>query len=237
MDDLQELRSRVEAARERLQKSAEEDRKYGLRLNDIAAIVEGSLSGYRADIERLRAQLDQAATESKTLRTENDAARVALIQAREIANSLQTRVNQRENQNETLRRLLLDLLSAIEADQRPALSDVLRKIEAGAKAMIDQQRHDLPVVAEEGALEPEIAAIPVPAVAQPVPLAKFRVTVKRQEPAPVDLGDQNESAASQAANGAEPESVEDIAMVDGEAIVTDPMKDDTAAPESAAIAR
>ena len=47
MDDLTELQSRVAAAQERLQQSAEEERRYGLRLNDIVSIVEGSLSRQR----------------------------------------------------------------------------------------------------------------------------------------------------------------------------------------------
>ena len=50
MDDLTELQSRVAAAQERLQQSAEEERRYGLRLNDIVAIVEGSLSRQREEL-------------------------------------------------------------------------------------------------------------------------------------------------------------------------------------------
>ena len=51
MDDLTELQSRVAAAQERLQQSAEEERRYGLRLNDIVSIVEGSLSRQRDEVE------------------------------------------------------------------------------------------------------------------------------------------------------------------------------------------
>ena len=108
MDDLQDIKTRVQAACERLSKAAEEDRRQSLRLNDIAGMIEGSLSGHRADLDRLRGQLIEAEAEGRNLRAENDAARKALIQAREIANSLQARINQRDNQNELLRRLLLD---------------------------------------------------------------------------------------------------------------------------------
>ena len=57
MDDLTELQSRVAAAQERLQQNAEEERRYGLRLNDIVAIVEGSLARQREDVERLEGEV------------------------------------------------------------------------------------------------------------------------------------------------------------------------------------
>src|ERR1044072_9489351 len=59
MDDLTELQSRVAAAQERLQQSAEEERRYGLRLNDIVSIVEGSLSRQRDEVEKLKGELDK----------------------------------------------------------------------------------------------------------------------------------------------------------------------------------
>jgi regulator of replication initiation timing len=232
MDELQELTSRVEAARDRLQKSADEDRRYGLRLNDIAAIVEGSLSGYRADIERLRAQLDQVLSESATLRKENDAARVALLQAREIANSLQGRINQRETQNEILRRLLVDLLNVVEGDHRPALADVLRTIEASAKSMIDQARRDLPVAVEPDAqepatnadAEPESSAPPLAPAAQ---IATLPVSVRPGAPPAPSKPEPVAEPQVVVLSAAEPEPIGQVALVEAGAIVADPMAEAT----------
>jgi hypothetical protein len=159
MDDLQDLKSRVEAACDRLQNAADEDRRQGTRLNEIAAIVEGALAGHKADIDRLRGQLIEAEAEGRNLRAENDAARKALLQAREIANSLQARINQRDGQNEILRRLLMELLRAIEADGRPALADALQRIETGARSLLEQDRR-----------ETAIALVP----AGPEPMADFQ---------------------------------------------------------------
>ena len=100
MDDLTELQSRVAAAQERLQQSAEEDRRYGLRLNDIVAIVEGSLARQRQELEALQSEVAQLQATVGRMSSERDEAKTALIQAHNALSAAQTRLGQREVQNE-----------------------------------------------------------------------------------------------------------------------------------------
>ena len=117
MDDLTELQSRVAAAQERLQQNAEDERRYGLRLNDIVAIVEGSLARQRQDLEKLQGEVTDLQTTLGKMSSERDEAKTALIQAHSALSAAQTRLGQREVHNEQLRRMLLELLAAIEIAQ------------------------------------------------------------------------------------------------------------------------
>jgi hypothetical protein len=54
MDDLAQLQSRVEAARERLGGAEADQRKYGLRLDDLVRIVEGALSRQAEELKAAR---------------------------------------------------------------------------------------------------------------------------------------------------------------------------------------
>src|SRR5688572_22666138 len=156
MDDLTELQSRVAAAQERLQQSAEEERRYGLRLNDIVAIVEGSLARQREELESLKSEVTQLQATVGRMSSERDEAKTALIQAHNALSAAQTRLGQREVQNEQLRRMLMELLAAIESHKGSAMPDVMRRLEGGVKTLMQQD-------VAEAVAEPEPAAAPPPA--------------------------------------------------------------------------
>ena len=236
MDDLTELQSRVAAAQERLQQSAEEERRYGLRLNDIVSIVEGSLSRQRDEVEKLRAEVTELRTVLGKVSSERDEAKGALIQAHTALSAAQARLGQREVQNEQLRRMLMELLAAVEGRQANAVHDVVRRLEGGIQALIKQ----------EHAQEPEMAsAMPDPgpsrAPSQPV-VARGRLTVvatvsKTNETTgqlalaqqPVDeeapdvhavSGETHEEPLAETDD--EPESLSDVAMSEAGDIVAEP---------------
>ena len=139
MDDLTELQSRVAAAQERLQQSAEEERRYGLRLNDIVSIVEGSLSRQRDEVDKLKGEVLELRTMLGKLSSERDEAKGALIQAHTALSAAQARLGQREMQNEQLRRMLMELLAAVEGRKGPVVHDVVRRLEGGIQALIKQE--------------------------------------------------------------------------------------------------
>ncbi|MBL9036081.1 MAG: hypothetical protein JNN33_15055 [Rhodospirillaceae bacterium] len=173
MDDLTELQSRVAAAQERLQQSAEEERRYGLRLNDIVAIVEGSLSRQRQDLEKLQAEVTALQTTLGKMSGERDEAKAALIQAHNALSAAQTRLGQREVHNEQLRRMLLELLAAIESHKGSAIPDVMRRLEGGIKTLMQDDQGEAVAEAavesavESGAAAEAEAATPEPEIAEP----------------------------------------------------------------------
>jgi DNA repair exonuclease SbcCD ATPase subunit len=144
MDDLTELQSRVAAAQERLQQSAEEERRYGLRLNDIVSIVEGSLSRQREEVEKLKGEVLELRTMLGKLSSERDEAKGALIQAHTALSAVQSRLGQREVQNEQLRRMLMELLAAVEGRKPNAVQDVVRRFEGGIQTLIKQEHPQEP---------------------------------------------------------------------------------------------
>ncbi|WP_119300060.1 hypothetical protein [Dongia deserti] len=147
MDDLTELQSRVAAAQERLQQSAEEERRYGLRLNDIVSIVEGSLSRQREEVDKLKAEVTELRTIVGKLSSERDEAKGALIQAHAALSAAQARLGQREMQNEQLRRMLMELLAVVEGRQASAVHDVVRRLEGGIQTLIKQEHAQQPEMA------------------------------------------------------------------------------------------
>ncbi len=171
MDDLTELQSRVAAAQERLQQSAEEERRYGLRLNDIVSIVEGSLSRQRDEVEKLKGEVLELRTALGKLSGERDEAKGALIQAHAALSAAQARLGQREVQNEQLRRMLLEMLAAVEGRKPHAVQDVVRRLEGGIQSLIKQEHTQ---DAEIAAAAPEAHA---PRGAAAPTVARGRLTV------------------------------------------------------------
>src|SRR5919108_1478538 len=248
MDDLTELQSRVAAAQERLQQSAEEERRYGLRLNDIVAIVEGSLARQRDEVEKLKTEVSEVRAVLGKVSGERDEAKGALIQAHHALSAAQARVGQREVQNEQLRRMLQDLLAAIESRKGNAVPDVVRRLEGGIQSIMKEDK--------EPQQEPEIAA-PAPdsnvvrAGGAPV---RGRLTVvakvsKMNETAgPLALAQQSPSEEAQlveevaqedfeepiALQESEPEALSDIAMSEAGNIVAEPDGEAAPAHEQAA---
>jgi len=124
MDDLEDLQARVAAAQEKLRLNADDQRKYGLRLNDVVTIVEGSLARQQSEMKRLQ---DAAVT----LRLESDAARVAESQAKNLYEAALVRLNQLQAQNEQLRNMVITLLNVIEGREAPsALQAIVQRLES-----------------------------------------------------------------------------------------------------------
>ena len=229
MDDLTELQSRVAAAQERLQQSAEEERRYGLRLNDIVSIVEGSLSRQRDEVEKLKGEVVELRTALGKLSGERDEAKGALIQAHAALSAAQARLGQREVQNEQLRRMLLEMLAAVEGRKPHAVQDVVRRLEGGIQTLIKQEHTQ----------DAEIAAAPPEAAASrgaATTVARGRLTVvatvskANETTGRLALAQQPEPEEAQIAEAVEdfeetenePESIADVAMSEAGDIVTEP---------------
>lgn len=247
MDDLTELQSRVAAAQERLQQSAEEERRYGLRLNDIVSIVEGSLSRQREEVDKLKAEVAEARTILGRVSSERDEAKGALIQAHNALSAAQGRLGQREVQNEQLRRMLMELLAAVESRKGQAVPDVVRRLETGIQAIMKQEQQQQAHESEMAAAAPE----PSPARSAPAPTAaRGRLTVvatvtkANETTGQLALAKQPATEEAQLAHAvaeedfeepvaeseteSEPEALSDIAMGEAGDIVAEP---DAAAPK------
>ena len=245
MDDLTELQSRVAAAQERLQQSAEEERRYGLRLNDIVSIVEGSLSRQRDEVEKLKGEVVELRTALGKLSGERDEAKGALIQAHTALSAAQARLGQREVQNEQLRRMLLEMLAAVEGRKPQAVQDVVRRLEGGIQALIKQEHKDEPeIAAASEAHAPRSAAAPAVAPRRLTVVATVSkanettgqlALAQQPEEAPIAQAVAEDFAEPDAEAENEPESVSDVAMSEAGDIVAEP--DAELAPEAKASPR
>lgn len=249
MDDLSELQSRVAAAQERLQQSAEEERRYGLRLNDIVSIVEGSLARQKDEVEKQKAEILEMRTVLGRVSSERDEAKGALIQAHTALSAAQARLGQREVQNEQLRRMLMELLAAVEGRKGHSVQDTVRRLEGGIQTLIKQEHTEAHEIA---------AAHPEPTPARPSPAAapvRGRLTVVAtvtkagETTGQLALAKQPASEAAQLAHAvaeedfeepvteteSEPEALSDVAMNEAGAIVAEPdagpAKSDGASPQ------
>jgi hypothetical protein len=234
MDDLTELQSRVAAAQERLQQSAEEERRYGLRLNDIVSIVEGSLSRQRDEVEKQKAEILDLRTALGKLSSERDEAKGALIQAHTALSAAQARLGQREMQNEQLRRMLMELLGVVEGRKGSSVQDTVRRLEGGIQTLINQEHTETPEMAaapEASQARPSLAAAPARGrltvvatvtkaneTSAKLALAKQPVNEEAQLAAAVAQEDFEEPLAAEG----EPESLADVAMGEAGKIVSDP---------------
>ena len=236
MDDLTELQSRVAAAQEHLQQSAEEERRYGLRLNDIVSIVEGSLARQRDEVEKLKAEVVELRTTLGKASSDRDEAKGALIQAHTALNAVQARLGQREMQNEQLRRMLMELLAAVEGRKANGVQDVVRRLEGGIQSLIKEEHSQEPEIAPAA---PEV--VPSRATAAPV-AARGRLTVvakvtkKNETTGQLALAQQPPTEEEQIAHAvaqedlgeeagetaSEPESLSDLAMSEADSIVAEP---------------
>ena len=230
MDDLTELQSRVAAAQERLQQSAEEERRYGLRLNDIVSIVEGSLSRQRDEVEKLKGEVVELRTALGKLSGERDEAKGALIQAHGALSAAQARLGQREVQNEQLRRMLMEMLAAVEGRKPHAVHDVVRRLEGGIQSLMKQEHAPESEITAAEASAPRGAAAPTAARGRLTVVAT--VTKANETTGRLALAQQPEPEEAQIAEAEEdfeepvtdnePESVADVAMSEAGDIVTEP---------------
>jgi hypothetical protein len=124
-DDLEELRARVAAARDRLTSDVDVVQKVELRLNDLARIVEGSLA-------RQSAELDAAKARIATLDVDLER---ALARAEQAAGDA-ARSDRLAKENGDLKTMVMTLLEVIEGRQKTSLASVMQKLEENVTALV-----------------------------------------------------------------------------------------------------
>jgi hypothetical protein len=178
MDDLAQLQSRVEAARERLGGAEADQRKYGLRLDDLVRIVEGALSRQAEDLKAARIR-------SASLETELDDARNAIARSEVELAGKETDIARLESQNEQLRAMVMTLLELVEGRNTTPLREAMLRLERGVRSLLTETgsaRAILNAPAETPAAPPPPApARPVLVQPQAVP---GRVQTPRAKPEP-----------------------------------------------------
>lgn len=155
MDDLAQLQSRVEAARERLGGAEADQRKYGLRLDDLVRIVEGALSRQAEDLKAARIR-------SASLETELDDARNAVSRQEVELAGKETDIARLESQNEQLRTMVMTLLELVEGRNTTPLREAMVRLERGVRNLLT----------ETGSAKPILNAAPEAPAAPPAPPAR-----------------------------------------------------------------
>jgi len=131
MDDLAQLQSRVEAARDRLGGVEADQRKYGLRLDDLVRIVEGALSRQSEDLKAARIR-------SASLETELDDARNAIARQEVELAGKETDIARLESQNEQLRTMVKTLLDLVEGRNATPLREAMIRLERGVRHLLSE---------------------------------------------------------------------------------------------------
>ncbi|WP_395018025.1 hypothetical protein [Dongia sp.] len=170
MDDLAQLQSRVEAARERLGGAEADQRKYGLRLDDLVRIVEGALSRQAEDLKAARIR-------SASLETELDDARNAVSRQEVELAGKETDIARLESQNEQLRTMVMTLLELVEGRNNTPMREAMLRLERGVRGLLS----------ETGAAKPILNAATEAPAAPPPPARPVLVqpqAVAPQSPAP-----------------------------------------------------
>jgi hypothetical protein len=185
MDDLAQLQSRVEAARERLGGAEADQRKYGLRLDDLVRIVEGALSRQSEDLKAARIR-------SASLETELDDARNAISRQEVELAGKETDIARIETQNEQLRTMVMTLLDLVEGRNNTPLREAMVRLERGVRNLLTEAGSAKPILnaPAEAPAAPTPPARPVlvqhqaaqPHAAQPLTV-QGRVPTPRAKPA------------------------------------------------------
>jgi hypothetical protein len=179
MDDLAQLQSRVEAARERLGGAEADQRKYGLRLDDLVRIVEGALSRQAEDLKAARIR-------SASLETELDDARNAIARSEVELAGKETDIARLESQNEQLRAMVMTLLELVEGRNTTPLREAMLRLERGVRSLLTETgsaRAILNAPAETPAAPPPPPAPARPVLVQPQAVPG-RVQTPRAKPEP-----------------------------------------------------
>jgi hypothetical protein len=124
-DDLDGLRARVAAARDRLASDVDFAQKVELRLNDLARIVEGSLARQSAELDGAKARITDL---------EDDLGR-ALARAEQALGEA-SRAERLAKENGELKTMVMALLEVIEGRQKSSLSSVMQKLEENVSALV-----------------------------------------------------------------------------------------------------
>lgn len=190
MDDLAQLQSRVEAARERLGGAEADQRKYGLRLDDLVRIVEGALSRQSEDLKAARIR-------SASLETELDDARNAISRQEVELAGKETDIARLESQNEQLRTMVKTLLDLVEGRNATPLREAMIRLERGVRHLLTEAGSPgaKPVInaAPEAPMPPARPVLVQPQVAR---VQTPRAAAKPAEPEPVadrDAADANDA--------------------------------------------
>jgi len=124
-DDLDDLRARVAAARDRLASDVDFAQKVELRLNDLARIVEGSLARQSAELDGAKARISNL---------EDDLGRA--IARAEQATGEAVRADRLAKENGELKTMVMALLEVIEGRQKSSLTSVMQKLEENVSALV-----------------------------------------------------------------------------------------------------
>lgn len=125
-DDIDDLRARVEAARDRLSDDVAVAHKVELRLNDLVKIVEGSLARQGAELE---------AAQGRVVELEADLER-ALARAEQALGEA-SRAERLAKENGELKQMVMTLLEVIEGRQKSSLGAVMQKLEENVSALVE----------------------------------------------------------------------------------------------------
>ena len=190
MDDLAQLQSRVEAARDRLGGVEADQKKYSLRLDDLVRIVEGALS-------RQSEELKAARIRSASLQTELDDARNALSRTEVDLAARETDLARFTIQNEQLRTMVMTLLELVEGRSATPMREAMVRLERGVRGLITETSGKAPTIEDRRQPEkapPEIRdgeRAPTGPVLVPKQTVQGRIPVPAPKPmpAPLDEGD------------------------------------------------
>lgn len=135
--ELDDLRQRVAAARDRLASDVDLARKVELRLNDLARIVEGSLARQASDLESARQRIGELDSELGR----------ALARAEQAIGEA-ARADRLAKENGELRSMVMTLLEIIEGRQKSSLTSVMQKLEENVSALVAEPI-EAPLAGEE----------------------------------------------------------------------------------------
>ena len=177
-DDLDDLRVRVAAARDRLANDVDFAQKVELRLNDLARIVEGSLARQAAELDGAKQRIGDL---------EGDLGR-ALARAEQAVGEA-SRAERLAKENGELKTMVMALLEVIEGRQKSSLTSVMQKLEENVSALViapaAEPAADIP--------EPEPAPLPPEPETPPEPEASPEPTVEMEEGPEPEMQPANEA--------------------------------------------
>ncbi|WP_374655829.1 hypothetical protein [Dongia sp.] len=125
-DELDDLKARVAAARDRLASDVDFAQKVELRLNDLARIVEGSLARQGSELESAKSRIGLLETDLER----------ALARA-EQATGEASRAERLAKENGELRSMVMTLLEIIEGRRKSSLTSVMQQLEENVAALVD----------------------------------------------------------------------------------------------------
>lgn len=157
-DDLDDLRARVAAARDRLAHDVAFAQKVELRLNDLARIVEGSLARQATELESAKGRIGELETDLER----------ALARAEQAAGEA-ARAEKLGKENGDLRSMVMTLLEVIEGRQKSSLTSVMQKLEENVSSLVAAPAQPVP-------------AEPVPAEIAPVEMEAPEFEAAETEP-------------------------------------------------------